>query len=299
MGVMTSIRQELRKHRSPTYFTSIGGRKSRTNVETFNDPGGNEMEWEMTHDHNFTSQILKRVRLELQTDWDRGLTAFINRIDAGHQKCLQATTDHIEKTIRRTLEEYLAVGQDEVQSLPLHRESPEPSKSQLLLESAEPDHKAHVEDLTAMLERAQAELENVKSQLKASESRADQLRSIIIPHNEEPILDSEIQRLFSEVRTLTQWVAERLFSNWDKYRELSIIDSAAFHESIAGIPLEGRRDAIHAHLSRLIRRRFFPTKVGDIDIGGKYEDLQKSVVQTEREMMDAVAARHPKGTASF
>lgn len=299
MGVMTSIRQELRKHRSPTYFASTGGRKSRTNVETFNDPGGNEMEWEMTHDHNFTSQILNRVRLELQTDWDRGLTSFINRIDAGHQKCLQATTDHIEKTIRRTLKEYLAIGQDEVQSLPLHRESPEPSNSRLLLESAEPDHKAHVEDLTSMLERAQAELENVKSQLMASESRADQLRSIIVPRNEEPILDSEIQRAFLEVRTLTQWVAERLFSNSDKDQELSIIDSAAFHESIAGIPLEGRRDAIHAHLSRLIRRRFFPTKVGDIDIGGKYEDLQKSLVQTEREMTNAVVARHPKGTDSF
>ncbi|KAF4497860.1 hypothetical protein FAGAP_5959 [Fusarium agapanthi] len=269
------------------------------NVETFNDPGDNEMEWEMTHNPNLTSQVLNHLRLELRTDWDRGIDSVINRIDAGHQKCLQATTDYIEQTIRRTIEEQLFGPQGDAQSLPPQRASPEPSNSQLLLESAEPDHKANVEDLTATLERTQAELENVKSQLKASESRADQLRSIIVFRNEEPILDSEIQRVFSEVRNITQWVAERLFSNTGKHGQPTTIDSTAFFKCIHGISLERRQDAVHAHLSRLIERRFFPTSVGGFEVVGEYEELQKTLVIAEREMTDAVTARHPEGTASF
>ncbi|KAF5543000.1 hypothetical protein FMEXI_7236 [Fusarium mexicanum] len=293
MSLFASLRQK--KPRSPLHFTSFGGHKSRMNVEAFNDHGGNEMEWEMTHNPNLTSQVLNQLRLELRADWDRCIDSVINRIDAGHQKCLQATTDYIEQTIRRTIEEHLVVPQDDTQSLSPQRESPEPSNPPLLLELAEPDHKANIEDLTATLERTQAELENVKSQLQASESRADQLRSIIVPRNEEPILDSEIQRVFSEVRNLTQWVAERLFSNTGKYGQPTTIDSTAFFEDIHGISLERRQDAVHEHLSRLIKRRFFPTSVGNFEVVGEYEKLQKSLVVAEREMMDAVTARHPKG----
>ncbi|KAF5254514.1 hypothetical protein FANTH_772 [Fusarium anthophilum] len=290
MSCFASLRQK--KHRSPVHFTSIGGRKSRMNVETFNDHGGNEMEWEMTHNPNLISQVLNQLRLELRTDWDRCIDSVINRIDAGHQKCLQATTDYIEQTIRRIIEEHLVVLQDDIQSLPPQRASPEPSNSPLLLEL---DHKANVEDLTATLERTQAELENVKSQLKALELRADQLRSIIVPRNEEPILDSEIQRVFSEVRNITQWVAERLFSNTYNYRGPPTIHNAAFCEDIAGISQECRQDAIHAHLSQLIGQRFFPTSVSDVEIGGKYEELQRLLVVAETDMIKAIAARHPTG----
>ncbi|KAF5561843.1 hypothetical protein FPHYL_5974 [Fusarium phyllophilum] len=295
MAIMSSIRQGFKNYRSPVHFSSNGGRKSRTNAETFNDPRSNEMEWEMANNPNLTSQVLNQLRLELRTDWDRCIDSVINRIDAGHQKCLQATTDYIEQTIRSTIEGYLVGRDDDVESLASHRASPEPSSPQLLLESAEPDYKTQVEDLTATLEKTQAELENVKSQLKASESRADQLRSIIVPRNEEPILDSEIQRVFSEVRTVTQWVAERLFSNTGKYGQPTTIDSTAFFEDIHGFPLERRQDAVYAHLSRLIRRRFFPTSLGDFDIVEKYEELQKSFEVTEHKLLDAITARHPKG----
>ncbi|KAF5628924.1 hypothetical protein F52700_8017 [Fusarium sp. NRRL 52700] len=298
MSFITSIRHDFRKYRSPLHFSSLGARKSRMNVETFNDPGDNEMEWEMTHNPTFTSQILNRLRSELRTDWDRGLNSLINRVDAGHQKCLQATADYIEQTIRRTIEEYVIGRQDEVQSLPSHPTSSELSHSQLLLESAEPDYKTHVEDLTKTLERTQQELDDVKSQLKASESRADQLRSIIVPRNEETILDSEIQRVFSEVRTITQWVAERLFSHSGKYRESTRIDNGPFFEDIEGFSPECRQDAIHAHLSSLIRRRFFPTSVVDFDTGGKYEKLQKILVVGDREMKSALTAHYHNGNSS-
>ncbi|EMT72961.1 hypothetical protein NOF04DRAFT_9437 [Fusarium oxysporum II5] len=297
MSFMESIRQEFRNYRSPAHLTNIRGRKSRMKVENFNGTGGDEVEWEIAHIPNDTSQILDQLRSELRTDWDRGLVSVTNRMNAGHQKCLHALTDHIEQTIRRTIEEYLVGQQDDVQPLPSRRASPEPSDSQLLLESAEPEHKTQVEDLTAMLQRTQAELENVKSRLKASEDRADQLRSIIVPRDEEPMLDSEIQKVFSEIRTATQWVAERLFSKSRKYLEPTTIDSAAFFEEIESLAPECRQDAIHAHLSTLIRQRFFPNSVGDSKISGKYENLQKLLVATERDMMDAVAARHPKGTA--
>ncbi|RBR08074.1 hypothetical protein FVER53590_00134 [Fusarium verticillioides] len=276
----------------------MGGHKSRTNVETFNDPRDNEMEWEMTHRPNPTSQTINQLRLELRTELDRGLDSVINRIDAGHQKFLQTTTDYIEQTIRRTIEEYMVNSQDDAQSLPSHRASPEPSNYQMLLKSAEADYKTQIEDLTAMLEKTKSELKNIKSQLKASESRADQLRSIIVPHNEEAILDSEIQRIFSEVRALTQWVAERLFSNTGKYGQPTTPDSTAFFEDMHGIRPERRQDAVHAHLSTLIRRLFFPTSIGEFDIGGKYAELQELVAVTERKMRDTITANHPKGAAS-
>jgi hypothetical protein len=277
----------------------MGGHKSRTNVGTFNDPRDNEMEWEMTHRPNPTSQVVDQLRLELRTELDRGLDSVINRIDTGHQKCLQTTKDYIEQTIRRTIEEYMIDSQDNVQSLNSHRASPEPSNSQRLLESAEPDYKTQIEDLTATLEKTKAELKNIKSQLKASESRADQLRSIIVPRNEEPILDSEIQRIFSEVRALTQWVAERLFSNTGKYGQPTTPDSTAFFEDIHGIRPERRQDAVHAHLSTLIRRLFFPTSADEFDVGGKYAELQELVAVTERKMRDAIIENHPKGIESL
>ncbi|KAF9760865.1 hypothetical protein IL306_004074 [Fusarium sp. DS 682] len=286
----------LRKHRSTVRLPGFEGRKPRTKMENYNNSGGDEMEWELPQVPIDTAQILLQHHSELQADWDRGLNSIINRVNAQHQHCLQTYRDDIKQIIRMAIEEYVAGTQTEVYSLPSRQSFPEPSNAQLLLESAESNYKAQIEDLTEKWQRTEAELENVKRQLKESELRADQLRNIIIPREEEPILDSKIQELFSEVRKETQWVADRLYSKMDGYRNPTTIESSAFFEKIQSLPPDLRQDAIHSYLFILIRQRFFSTNLRGCEMGAKYQDLQQLLAAGEQDLMKAVAAHNPEGT---
>ncbi|KAG5812762.1 hypothetical protein H9Q74_004115 [Fusarium xylarioides] len=165
------------------------------------------------------SQAIRHLDFNLSTKWEQAFKLFADAQTDGVQRHLQAGFSNQEHIIRKILEDSAADRKITIQS----PHPPEASDKSLLAGSqvqqvaAESDQHAEIEQLTLQLKTAEAELTAVKSQLEEAEIRTDQLRKLIIPTEPEPILDSKIQQLFSEIRTLTQRAVSKLYNKPPRY----------------------------------------------------------------------------------
>ncbi|KAG4264883.1 hypothetical protein FPRO03_00167 [Fusarium proliferatum] len=249
------------------------------------------MDW----DQSQISQAIRHLDFNLSTKWDHAFKLFADAQRVEIKRYLQAGSNNLEHVVRNTLQEYVADGRiiihsphspEELSKLP----SPGSSKQQL---AAESDQHDEVQRLTLKLQKTEEELTAVKSQLEEAEIRTDQLRKLIIPVGTEPILDSKIQQLFFEVRTLTQKVVSRLYTNAPRYWESSVDDSRVFFKGIQDLTPDLQQDAIHSELFTCLSRWLFSNEIKDCGLGEGHEKLQSLLGQTEEALLEAVGAKYP------
>ncbi|VTT72238.1 unnamed protein product [Fusarium fujikuroi] len=244
------------------------------------------------------NQVISQLNHDLRADWGRDLSSCIRKMSAEHQQCQQATSDNIKETVRTAMEEWFTKNQPKSQLQKKYNalESTQSLTTDSRLMTPDSDDSAQVEQLTRKLEMADVELAGLRNQLKATQLRADQLRSMIIPDNEDFVLDSEIEGLFSEVRATTQYVARRLYTNPDTHEKPTANASKAFFKEIEGFDPERRQDAIHTHLFLLIRRQFFPNKLRESNIGKCFPTLYAKLVRAELQLTEAIRDNWTDGT---
>lgn len=279
-------------------FHSSGGQHRATrNKIAHHIRSVDEMDWEQSQ----TSQAIQHLYFNLSTKWDHAFNMFANTQNVEIQRCLQAGPSNLEHICRKIFEDYAIDGRIIIQS----PHSPEAATNPLSIGSskqqaaAESDQHAEIQKLTLKLQRAEEELTAVRSQLEKAEIRTNQLRKLIVPTGTEPILDSKIQHLFSEVRTLTQKVVSKLYTKTPRYWESSVDESRVFFKGIKDFPLNLQQDAIHGELFDCLRQWFFSNAIKDRGLGEKYEKLQTLLVQTEEELVEAVQAKNPGGKFLF
>ncbi|KAG6991602.1 hypothetical protein FocnCong_v017809 [Fusarium oxysporum f. sp. conglutinans] len=240
----------------------------------YNTGACDEMDWQSIQAPANMIQVISQLHRELRADLKQDIASSINMMNAQQHRCQQNLKPLKEGT---------------------EPASPETLKPELVSEPDDFCHRAQVEELTRKLELADSELADLNSQLKATQSRADQLRSMIIPNDGKPILDSEIERLFSEVRATTQIVACRLYSKRGTYQNPKTGDSKAFFKEIEDLSPDCQRDAIHTYLFLFIRQQFFPRNIRGCNIGNHYPNLEKALAATEWQLTEAVKNSHPGG----
>ncbi|SCV33535.1 uncharacterized protein FFB14_04562 [Fusarium fujikuroi] len=249
------------------------------------------MDW----DQSQISQAIRHLDFNLSTKWDHAFKLFADAQRVEIKRYLQAGSNNLEHVVRNTLQEYVADGRIIIQSPhspeePSKLPSPGSSKQQL---AAESDQHDEVQRLTLKLQKTEEELTAVKSQLEEAEIRTDQLRKLIIPVGTEPILDSKIQQLFFEVRTLTQKVVSRLYTNAPRYWESSVDDSRVFFKGIQDLTPDLQQDAIHSELFTCLSRWLFSNEIKDCGLGEGHEKVQSLLGQTEEALLEAVGAKYP------
>ncbi|CCT63196.1 uncharacterized protein FFUJ_00182 [Fusarium fujikuroi IMI 58289] len=249
------------------------------------------MDW----DQSQISQAIRHLDFNLSTKWDHAFKLFADAQRVEIQRYLQAGSSNLEHVVRKTLQEYVTGGRIIIQS-PYSPEEPSkspsagPPKQQL---AAESDQHDEVERLSLKLQKTEEELTAAKSQLEEAEIRTDQLRKLIIPVGTEPILDSKIQQLFFEIRTLTQKVVSRLYTKAPRYWESSIDESRVFFKGIQDLPPGLQQDAIHSELFTCLRRWLFSNEIKECGLGEGHENLQSLLGQTEEALFEAVGAKYP------
>ncbi|RKL36628.1 hypothetical protein BFJ72_g8177 [Fusarium proliferatum] len=221
-------------------------------------------------------------------------------MNAQHQQCQQATSNNIKETVWKAMDKWFA---DNQKKLPLRQEEPQTdslqnSKTDVRLELDDIEHCAHVEQLTRKLELADSELATLKRKAKETESRADRLRSIIVSSDGKPILDGEIQKLFSEVRKGVQMMASRLYSKSGTFQNATTENSKTFFGELNDLTPESQRDAVHTELFICIQSHFFPNDVGGCTIGHIDPSVHKQLAAAEQSLIQAVTASHPDGMSS-
>ncbi|KAF4335665.1 hypothetical protein FBEOM_10502 [Fusarium beomiforme] len=252
------------------------------------------MNWETQQAPVSMIKALSQLNSDLRANLERDFTQFADRLVTENQQFLQAISNNLQEAIRKTVEGCL-LNNITVVSPPQQIDKPtsyETLKPELLLESENSSCRAEIAQLTHRLEQADSEVLALKNQLKATESRADQLRNIIIPNDGKLVLDSEIQQLFLDVRAATQ-VACRLWSKTGTYQSAMTEDSRAFFKIMETLSPEIQQDKIHAHLFRIIQRRFFPNRLRGCYLGNKYQNLQGLLAETEQELVHVISDRHP------
>ncbi|KAG7438830.1 hypothetical protein Forpi1262_v000179 [Fusarium oxysporum f. sp. raphani] len=264
----------------------------------YNTGACDEMDWQSIQAPANMIQVISQLHRELRADLKQDIASSIN-MNAQQHRCQQVTSDSIRETVQTAMDEWFTDNQKNLKPLKEGTEpaSPETLKPELVSEPDDFCHRAQVEELTRKLELADSELADLNSQLKATQSRADQLRSMIIPNDGKPILDSEIERLFSEVRATTQIVACRLYSKRGTYQNPKTGDSKAFFKEIEDLSPDCQRDAIHTYLFLFIRQQFFPRNIRGCNIGNHYPNLEKALAATEWQLTEAVKNSHPGGMA--
>ncbi|KAF4946526.1 hypothetical protein FGADI_11164 [Fusarium gaditjirri] len=247
---------------------------------------------------NSVIQVITQLHRDLKADLERNFASSVRRMNEQHQQCQQAASDNIKKTVLKAMDEWFAEDQKRLPSR--QEDSPVESqalKSEVRLEPDDSNHRAQVEQLTRKLKRADSELRSLKQQIKETESRADQLRNIVMSSDGIPILDSEIQKLFSDVRKGVQMVASRLYSKSGPFHNAITKDNRAFFEDMKTLSPECQRDAIHNDLFLFIRAQFFPNNIRECNLGNHDPELQKQLATTERALTQAVTGSYPDGMA--
>ncbi|PNP76463.1 hypothetical protein FNYG_10201 [Fusarium nygamai] len=219
-------------------------------------------------------------------------------MNAQHQQCEQAASDNIKETVWKAMDQWFAENQVKLSSRQkdLQADSPQNLKTDVQLEPDNTDHRAQVEQLTQKLKLADLELEGWKRKVQETESRAGRLRSIIVSSDEKPILDGEIQKLFSDVRKGVQMIASRLYSKSGTFQNATTENSKEFFEDVKDLTPESQRDAIHTELFISIQSHFFPNDVGGCTIGHLDPNVHKQLAATEQSLIQAVTASHPDGS---
>ncbi|KAF5707943.1 hypothetical protein FMUND_10808 [Fusarium mundagurra] len=290
MAIFSPLTGSLRRQRSCSQLASVHQPPPRNDMAQYIDKGSDAMDWQDLQGPTSMNLIRSQLHRDLRADWERDLTSCINKMNAEHQQSQQAVLDNIKETVRTTLKECFANDQTKPQSLKEEStlESPQSLSTEVRLMTPESEDCAQVEQLTQKLEMADLELADLKKQLKETQLRADQLRNMIIPDDGNPVLDSEIETLFSEVRATTQYVARRLYTNPGTHEDPTTKEGKAFFKEIEGLDPERQQDAIQSYLFRLIRRQFFPNTLGVCNIRRHYPDLQDALATTERRLSEAM-----------
>jgi hypothetical protein len=301
MPIFSSLSGSLKRQRSCSHLVGFYQEPPRTKMAEYNTRTGDAMDWEHLQAPTSMIQFISQLHCDLRTDLERDLASSITKMNAEHHQCQQAASDSIKEIVRTAMEDWFTDNQKKCQPRQEETEldSPQTLKAEVRLEPDDSYHRAQVEQLTRKLELANSELASLKRQLKATESRADQLRNIIIPSDGKPILDSEIQKLFSEVRKTVQMVACRLYSKSGTFRSPITEDSRAFFEEMEDLSPECQRDAIHTNLFIFIGGQFFPNNVRGCNIGNHHPRLQKLLAATEWYLTEAVQGTQPDGMASL
>ncbi|KAF4438661.1 hypothetical protein FACUT_4770 [Fusarium acutatum] len=279
-----------KNHRSNFHSSAGQDRVTQNKIPHFTR-SVNEMDWEQSQ----ISQAIRHLDFNLSTKWEHAFKLFTDAQRFEIQRYLQAESSNLEHVVREILEDSVANGgiiiqpphstETSTKSLPAG-----PSKQQV---AAESDQHDEIQRLTLKLQKKEEELTAVKSQLEEAEIRTDQLRKLIIPSGTEPILDSKIQQLFSEVRTLIQKVVSRLYTKAPRYWESSVDESRAFFKQIKDLPPDLQQDAIHSELFTCLRQWLFSTETKDRGLGEGHEKLQSLLGQTEQALVEAVEAKYP------
>ncbi|KAF5572994.1 hypothetical protein FPANT_12663 [Fusarium pseudoanthophilum] len=252
-----------------------------------------EIDWEQSR----TSQAIRHLDFSLSTKWDRSFNSFANAQNDEIKRYMQAASSKSEHFFRKALEDFVADGRIIIQSRH-SAEAPNESLSagpQKQKATQEPIQHAQIEQLTLKLQKAEEELKAVKSQLEEAEIRTDQLRKLIIPAGTEPILDSKIQQLFIEIRTLTQKVASKLYTKPPRYWETLVDESRVFFKGIQEYSIDLQQDAIQGELFDCLRQWFFSDTITFHGLGDKYEKLQTLIGQAEEALGEAIEVKHPGG----
>ncbi|EXM19167.1 hypothetical protein FOTG_12785 [Fusarium oxysporum f. sp. vasinfectum 25433] len=255
---------------------------------------GGEMEWQSDQNTSHYSQMLSQ-QLDVTRELNDRFNSMMNKLNIDYQACLQATPDLVEQTIRNTLNEHLT--RHVLEAQPATRQLSAPSESQSLPESADPDYMSQIRDLNHKLMMKESELSKIKGQLKVAETEAEQLRDIIIPNDGETILDNEVQKLFSEVRSLTQRVVKKLYKATGKYCHLTE-KNGPFFDSISGRSLESQEEAIWAHLFAYLNFYFFCDEFTSFGLGKRYRKLEESLSDTEYYLREAFRAQSCTGMSA-
>ncbi|KAG5751839.1 hypothetical protein H9Q70_005529 [Fusarium xylarioides] len=218
-------------------------------------------------------------------------------MNAQHQQCQQAASDNIKETVWKAMDQWFADNQKNLsprQEDP-QADSPQNLKTDVRLEPDDIDYHAQVEQLTRKLELADSELASLKQKVKETEVRADRLHIIIVSSDEKPILDSEIQKVFCEVRKAVQIITSRLYSKSGTFQSAMTEVSQAFFEGLKDLPPECQRDAIYSELFLSIQSHFFPNNVGGCSIEYHDSDFQKQLAATEQCLIKVITTSHPDG----
>ncbi|KAF5584116.1 hypothetical protein FPCIR_8744 [Fusarium pseudocircinatum] len=297
MAIFSPLTGGLKRQRSCSQVASVH-QPPRNHMAEYINKGSDAMNWQDLQAPTSMNQAIGQLRSDLRADWERDLTSCISKMNAEHQQCQQATLDNIKETVRKTLDEWFANSQMKPQSL---KDDTTPESSQSLNTEARlmtPDSEdcAQVEQLTRKLEMAGLELTDLKKQLKATQLRTDQLRSMIIPDDGNPILDSEIETLFSEVRARAQYVARGLYTKPGSLENAKTKEGQALFKQIKGLDQERQQDAIHLYLFLRIRQQFFPNRIRGCNIGRHYPELQEGLATTERYLSKAMRDTWIDGT---
>ncbi|KAF5964024.1 hypothetical protein FBULB1_13030 [Fusarium bulbicola] len=299
MAFFSPLTGSLKKQRSGSQF-AIVDQPPRNDMAEYVNKGSDAMDWQDLQAPTSINQAISQLRIDLRVDWERSFTSYISKMKAEHQQCQQTTLDNIKDTVRMVLEEWFANSQMKPQS-PTNDAAPESSQSlntEAPLMTLDSEDCAQVEQLTQKLEMAELELADLKNQLKAAQLRTDQLRSIIIPADENPILDSEIETLFSEVRAKAQYVARGLYTNPGSLENATTKEGQALFKAIEGLDRELQQDAVHLFIFLDIRRQFFPNNLQRCNIRRHYPALQAALATTERHLLEAMRDTWLDGMAS-
>nr|RBQ97629.1 hypothetical protein FVER53263_00134 [Fusarium verticillioides] len=284
--VCGSLFGDTKKNRSSFPWSSDQHRATQNKISHFARPA-DEMDWEQSQ----TSQAIRHLDYNLTTK----LQLLADKQSIEIQKYLQARPSNLEDTLRKIFDDYVADGRIIIQSPDSH-EAPTQSLSagspkQQVTEVTE--RNAEIQQLISKLQRAEEELNAVKSELEKAEIRTDQLRKLIIPAGTEQILDSKLQQLFSEIRTLTQKVVSKIYTKPPRYWESSVEHSRAFFKEIKDYTPGLQQDAIQSELFACLRQLFLSNQIKDYRLGERYETLQTLLRQTEEALAEAVGARFP------
>ncbi|KAF5686279.1 hypothetical protein FCIRC_2997 [Fusarium circinatum] len=297
MAFFSPLTGSLKKQQSGSQFASVH-QPPRKDMAEYINKGSDAMDWQDLQALTSTNQAISQLRIDLRADWERSFTSYISKMNAEHQQCQQATLNNIKDTVRMVLEEWFANSQMKPQS-PRDDAAPESSQSlntEAPLMTPDSEDCAQVGQLTQKLEMAELELADLKKQLKAAQLRTDQLRSMIIPADENPVLDSEIETLFSEVRAKTQYVARGLYTNPGSLENATTKEGQALFKAIEGLDRELQQDAVHLFIFLDIRRQYFPNNLQRCNIRRHYPALQEVLATTERHLSEAMRDTWLDGT---
>ncbi|KAF4961797.1 hypothetical protein FSARC_10093 [Fusarium sarcochroum] len=259
---------------------------------------GGEMEWQSDHTISNPSQMLSQQLVEMKQDLNDGIASVIKMLDIKQQPCVQVTPDHIEQIIRKTLKELDASDLQHNQPLSrrLSSSTPAPSapsQSQSLPESAVPGDKTEIDDLRLRLGIADSEIAALKGQLKVAETEASQLRDIIIPSDEEVILDDKLKQMFADIRSTVQVLVVKHYHNYGKSRYYKTEKNRALFDKINSYPSERQQEAIRAEFFHHLNAWFFSSQFRCFGLGKGYRALNQCLKTTEEDFAQAFRSRYP------
>ncbi|KAF4439110.1 hypothetical protein F53441_12661 [Fusarium austroafricanum] len=227
------------------------------------------------------TQVISQHLVEIKTELHNSITSIINNLNSEHQR-FQPTSDQIRKTIRQALKDYLTDGCHEVE--PISRPS---MHSKCTLGPSQPpdpvrfDNKAQFDQLNLSLATANSEIIRLKAQLEAAESRADQLRNIIVPSDMEAILDGQIQNALAEIRTTTQVVVTKFYTKSGKYCDSTRKETKRFFREFEVLSPKRQKDAIQSEISKFLVFWFFSRRVKDFGLGEQHQNLEGLFKKTQ------------------